>query len=170
LAAIALLVLLRLLSDRGRDESEPDRELPLAEGAYQVVRVVDGDTLLVRRQDADPQAARERRLRLLGIDCPESVKPDQPIEPWGPEASQFTQRFVAGRDVHLQFDKRRIDRYGRYLGYVFVEEKMLNEELVRAGLARVSIYPGDSEAMARRLRAAAQDARENGRGIWSAKR
>jgi micrococcal nuclease len=110
---------------------------------------------------------REARVRLLGIDTPETVKPNAPVEPWGPEATEFTKRLTAEGNVRLELDKRRIDRYGRSLAYVYVGDRLLNEELVRAGLARVSVYPGDSATIERRLRAAEAEARKAERGIWS---
>ncbi len=167
-AILAGLVLARWGGDRWRDVPHPVREPPLPEGTYEVIRVVDGDTLVVRRpRAAGPGRVREIRVRLLGIDCPESAKPDHPVEPWSLEAAEFTKRFVAGRTVRLRFDKRRLDQYDRYLAYVFVGDRMLNEELVRAGLAFVSTFPGDSDAMTRRLRAAETEAREQSRGVWS---
>lgn len=132
--------------------------------------MVDGDTLVVRDPNAADPAVRGQRgvkLRLLGIDCPESVKPNHPVEPWGLEATEFTEQFLAGGTVRLQFDRRRIDQYDRYLAYVFVGEQMLNEELVRAGLASVSVYSGDSQSMERRFRAAEEEAKMRSRGIWS---
>jgi len=167
-ALFAGLALLRLGHDRWQGVPQPVYEPPLAEGEYDVVRVVDGDTLLVAPPPGSAQAhRREIRVRLLGIDCPESVKPNHPVEPWGREAAEFTRQFVSGGAVRLRFDKRRLDQYGRYLAYVFVADKMLNEELVRAGMAYVSVYPGDSESMTRRLRASEQQAREARRGVWS---
>ena len=168
LLLIAGLGLSRWGHDRWRDVPRPKREPPLAEGVYAVVRVVDGDTLLVAPQSSPPaENRREIRLRLLGIDCPESVKPDHPVEPWAREAAEFTRQFVSGGSVRLRFDKRRLDQYDRYLAYVFVGDRMLNEELVRAGLAFVSTFPGDSDAMTRRLRAAEREAQEQSRGVWS---
>jgi endonuclease YncB( thermonuclease family) len=161
------LALLRWGHDRWQGVPQPLFEPPLAEGDYIVLRVVDGDTLLVAPPPGAAEAGRELRLRLLGIDCPESVKPNHPVEPWGREAAEFTRQFVSGGAVRLRFDKRRLDQYDRYLAYVFVADKMLNEELVRAGLAHVLAYPGDSESMTRRLRAAEQEARQSRRGIWS---
>src|SRR5262249_1800710 len=80
---------------RGRVEA-------LGEGTYQVRRVVDGDTLLL---------ADGARVRLEGIDTPETVKVDTPVEPWGPEASQFAKDFVerAGGQVRLTFPLERRD-------------------------------------------------------------
>jgi len=167
-AMVAALVLARWGCDRWRDVPHPAHQPPLPEGTYEVIRAVDGDTLVVRRQASAGQGrVREIRVRLLGVDCPESVKPDHPVEPWGREAADFTEKFVAGRAVRLRFDKRRLDPYDRYLAYVFVDDRMLNEELVRAGLAVVSTFPGDSDAMARRLRAAEREAQEQSRGVWS---
>jgi micrococcal nuclease len=168
---IAGLGLSRWGHDRWRGIPQPSREPPLAEGDYTVVRVVDGDTLLVAPQSSPSASSRlEIRLRLLGIDCPESVKPDHPVEPWAREAAEFTKQFVSGGSVRLRFDKRRLDRYDRYLAYVFVADKMLNEELLRAGLADVSVFPGDSESMARRMRVAAEEAERAKRGVWSGER
>src|SRR5579863_1528183 len=69
-----------------------------------VERAVDGDTLLLDDRT---------RVRLLGVDTPETVKPDWPIERFGPEAHDFTSSHVAGRRVRLEFDKERHDKYGR---------------------------------------------------------
>jgi len=164
LAIFAIFALIRLGHDRWSGPA------PLDEGTYEVVRVVDGDTLVVRAPNARNAVVRHQRgvkLRLLGIDCPETVKPNHPIEPWGPEATEFTKRFIAGSPIRLQLDQRRIDQYERYLAYVFVDDQMLNEELVRAGLAHVSIFSGDSQTMTRRLRAAEDEAKLQSLGIWS---
>ncbi len=126
--------------------------------AVKMRRVVDGDTLLL---------ADGTRVRLIGVDTPESVKPDTPVEPWGLEASAFTRAFVEGGDVRLEWDRGRQDRFGRALAYVWVGERMLNEELLRAGLARATLgYPFSEEKKAR-FRRAQEEARRARRGIWS---
>lgn len=139
------------------------RSLPapqsLAEGIHAVDRVVDGDTLLL---------AGGQRIRLIGVDTPETVKPDHPIEPWGPEAAEFTRQFVAARPVRLSFDRERLDRFDRYLAYAWVDERLLNEELLRAGLARWEPGYHYSQAMKTRFRRAQQEAQNARRGLWSA--
>ncbi|MGI9456650.1 MAG: thermonuclease family protein [Aeoliella sp.] len=134
----------------------------LVEGDYRVDRVVDGDTL---------RLASGARVRLQGIDTPETVKRDHPVEPWGPEATTFTQQFVAdaGDNVQLTFGKERVDRYGRQLAFVWHEHTLLNEELVRAGLARARLDYRYSGTMKRRLATAQEEAQAAGRGIWSQK-
>ena len=170
LVSLAVLALIagRYSWDLAQQGTAPAEQL--SEGTGKVVRVVDGDTLIVRQRslaDGDDNGWCEARVRLLGIDAPETVKPEQPVEPWGPEAAAFARNFVSEQDVRLQFDKRRIDRYGRVLAYVYVGDRLLNEELVRAGLATASAFPGDSQAMARRLRKAEDEARRASRGMWS---
>ncbi|MCC7474902.1 MAG: thermonuclease family protein [Pirellulales bacterium] len=132
----------------------------LVEGMHEVRRVVDGDTLLL---------ANNARVRLQGINAPESVKPDSPVEQWGPEASAFAKAFFerANYRVRLTFSEERQDRYDRYLAFVWHNETMLNEELVRAGLAYARLDYPYSSAMKRRLAAAQEEARQAKRGIWS---
>jgi micrococcal nuclease len=123
-----------------------------------VRRVVDGDTLLL---------ADHTRVRLLGVDTPETKRPDTPVEPFGPEASEFARAHVEGRVVRLEFDKERRDKYDRVLAYVYLGDWFLNEELIRAGLGRAITNHPYSESMKRRFRAAEKEAREARRGIWS---
>jgi micrococcal nuclease len=127
---------------------------------------VDGDTIIIRQQDSDGIAHRAR-VRLLGIDAPESVKPGSPVEPWSEEAATMTATFLDAGEARIELDKRRVDRYDRFLAYIYVGDKMLNEELLRAGLARHLSYPGDSAAKSRLFQNAENEARNARRGIWS---
>lgn len=155
-----IIVLLALIALRQwQDDTGPSPET-LAEGIYSVQRIVDGDTLVLTNQ---------ARIRLQGVDTPETVHPNQPVERFGPEATKFTQQFVdeAGGNVRLQFDRERLDKYDRFLAYVWSGERMLNEELVRAGLATAETKYRYSNAMKTRFRRAEDDAKAARRGIWS---
>jgi micrococcal nuclease len=152
--ALAALILLRLFGC-WPDERPPDSLEP---ASYRVGRIVDGDTI---------ELANRATVRLIGVDAPETVKPEHPVEPWGPEASSFAKRFTSGGTVRLEFDRQRLDRYGRFLAYVWVDGLLLNEELVRAGLAHYEPQFSYSPAMKRRFRAAQDEARAARRGIWS---
>jgi micrococcal nuclease len=156
LALLLLWIGVRLWTTR----DAPGPPAPLPEQAYRVLRVVDGDTLVL---DDSPRT----RVRLIGVNAPESVKPESPVEPFGPEASKFTRDFVAGGNVRLQFDKERLDQYDRMLAYVWVEDKLLNEELLRAGLARWEPHYHYSQSMKDRFRRAQQTAKREGLGVWS---
>src|SRR3954452_3034078 len=140
-------------------ESAPAQD-QLAEGLHEVQRDIDGDTILLTSG---------ARVRLQGINCPESVKPNWPVEPWGPEASQFTKDFLkhAHNRVRLTFSLERKDRYDRFLAFVWDSDVLLNEELVRAGLAEARRDYRYSETMKRRFTQAQEEARRAGRGIWS---
>ncbi|MBA3314619.1 MAG: thermonuclease family protein [Planctomycetota bacterium] len=156
----ALIVASRYLPEHFEERGvAPPVEPSVADQEYVVRRVVDGDTLLLENRE---------RVRLLGVDTPETVAPNRPVEPFGVAASEFTKRRIEGRRVRLGFDKERIDRYGRILAYVYADDgTMLNEELIRAGLSKAQIQYPYSNAMKRRFREAEAEARENERGLWS---
>ena len=141
-----------------REHPGPEPPAALAEGVYEVDRVVDGDTLVLTNH---------ARIRLIGADTPETKKPNHPVEPWGPEATEFTKRFVSGGRVRLQLDREQQDRYGRFLAYVFVDDQMLNEELIRKGLAKAKTGFPYSQSKKTRFLRAQDEARAAGRAIWS---
>jgi micrococcal nuclease len=155
LLALALLVALRFFFDTG---PAPTPGQPLPAGEFAVERVIDGDTLLV-----DDHVT----VRLIGVNTPETVRPEYPVEPFGPEASAFTQAFVRGGRVRLEYDRERFDRFGRHLAYVWVGPRMLNEELLRAGLGRWEPGFDYSQQLKDRFRRAQQEARAAHLGIWS---
>ena len=116
---------------------------PIDAGVWTVVRVVDGDTLVVG-ESADP--AKQYRVRLIGADTPEVVRPNRPIEPFGQEASDFTKQKIADADhrIRIAFDGEQLDRYNRTLAMVFLtmpegQEVWLNELLIREGLAHARL-------------------------------
>jgi micrococcal nuclease len=156
LVLILALAALRQWRPELFDRAEPQ---PLGAGTHRVERVVDGDTLVLADLD--------EHVRLIGADTPETVKPNWPVEPWGPEATAFTGQFLAGGQVRLEFDGEPRDKYGRILAYVWVGDRMLNEELIRAGLARAELQYHYSTAMKTRFRHAEAEARAARRGIWS---
>jgi micrococcal nuclease len=132
-------------------------------GEGQVVRVVDGDTIRVRLGD------RTERVRYIGVDTPESVKPGTPVQCYAKRAAAANASLVAGRRVRLVGDVEHRDRYGRLLAYVYREGDgaFVNALLVRDGYARtLTIAPNVAHAaeFARLARAA----RVAGRGLWSA--
>jgi micrococcal nuclease len=126
-----------------------------------VVRVVDGDTIQVQL------GGRREKVRYIGVDTPESVKPGTPVQCFAKAASAANARLVAGRRVRLELDAEERDRYGRLLAYVHVGRVFVNAELVRRGYAVPLTIPPNVRYV-ERFRALARDAREHGRGLWSA--
>lgn len=117
-------------------------------------RVIDGDTIRVSGGE---------RVRYIGIDAPEM----QPVEAWAEAATAANRELVEGRTVRLELDVQERDRYGRVLAYVWVDGRLVNEELVRLGCARASTYPPNVRHQ-ERLLAAEREARAAGRGLWGA--
>lgn len=121
-----------------------------------VARVIDGDTIVL--EDGT-------RVRYIGVDTPETVHPSKPVEFMGREASAFNRRLVEGREVRLEYDVERTDRYGRTLAYVYVDTLFVNAEFVRAGYAQVLTIPPNVRH-AEFFLACQREAREGGRGLW----
>jgi micrococcal nuclease len=125
-----------------------------------VERVVDGDTIVVRLD------GRAERVRYIGVDTPESVKPGERVQCFGKTAAAANRRLVLGRDVRLEYDAEARDRYGRLLAYVWRGDLLVNAELIRRGYGKpLEIAP--NLAHAAELRRLASAARRGHRGLWS---
>lgn len=143
LLTLAATVLIDTGPDRrGRDQAKDSSAAQKAR-SVKVLRVVDGDTIVAR----DLTTGRSQRVRYIGVDTPESVKPDTPVECYGHEASDFNRRLVEGRIVRLVFDREPFDRFGRSLAYVHIGDTFVNAELLERGFARtLEIEPNTSKA------------------------
>ncbi|MCL4537353.1 MAG: thermonuclease family protein [Nitrospirae bacterium] len=128
-----------------------------------VTHITDGDTIGVGR------GWRYQTVRLIGIDTPETVHPEKPVEFFGPEASEFTKRQLEGKKVHLEFEpSTQYDDYGRLLAYVFLMNgTLINAELIKQGYARV-IAPSPFHRY-KEFRLYEQGARVAGVGLWAGK-
>lgn len=157
LALVATVVLVGARRLRSSADAPPA-------GAAVVTRVVDGDTLHVRL------AGRTERVRLIGIDTPESVKPRTPVECFAKEAAAHTAELVPpGSPVRLVRDIEARDRYGRLLAYVYrpSDGLFVNLALARDGFAGPLTIP-PNVAHAEEFAAAAGQARQSRRGLWAA--
>jgi micrococcal nuclease len=135
---------------------------PVPAGADAVIeRVVDGDTVVLQDRT---------RVRLIGIDTPESVAPDAPVECFGPEAAAITRTLLpAGTEVRLEDDRERFDRFGRRLAYLYrvSDGLFVNATLVAEGAAStLSIKPNTKRRA--ELTRLEDGARSAGRGLWGA--
>lgn len=130
-----------------------------------VSQVYDGDTLVVGR------GWRKTTIRLIGVDTPETVHPDRPVEFYGPEASDFTRRSLDGKWVKLEFEAPGrpgggIDHFGRTLAYVITADGgNFNRELVQSGYGRA--YTRYPFRYLKEFRTAERAARAAGLGMWS---
>jgi micrococcal nuclease len=128
-----------------------------------IERVVDGDTVIVSIN------GNSERLRLIGIDTPETVKPNTPVQCFGPEASAFTKSLLPkGTAVRVVRDVEARDAYDRLLGYIYRAQDGLfvNLEIVRQGYANLLTFP-PNVAHVDEFRVAAEAARTAHLGLWS---
>ncbi len=139
----------------------------------EVTRVVDGDTIEVRitaRVDGpgagDARIGSSYDVRLLGIDTPESVKPNSPVECFGREASAAAKALLEGSDVKLVKDVEETDRYDRLLRYVYLGHELANARLVVNGYAAAYTYPPNVRH-ADLFVALQREATQEQRGLWS---
>jgi len=98
-----------------------------------VIEVIDGDTIIIEGG---------YRVRYIGIDAPE-IHPE--VEAFGIEAWEANRALVEGKEVRLERDVSQTDKYGRLLRYVWVDNLLVEAELVRQGLARAKAYPPDTK-------------------------
>ena len=129
-----------------------------------VLKVVDGDTIDIR----DDNRGR-LRIRVLGIDTPETKKPGYTIGCWGPQATQFAQDTLLGQRVAFVLDptQDRTDHYGRTLAYLVKGDGWnYSVEAARAGTAKAYIYDNNPVQKYAEIAAAEQDAMAAGRGLW----
>lgn len=127
-------------------------------GDYKVSRVIDGDTI---------ELADGIKVRYIGIDTPETVDPRKPVQCFGLEASRKNKELVEGKTVRLEKDISDRDKFGRLLRYVWLDEALINLELVKLGFAYSSTFPPDIKYQKEFL-AAQREAKETGLGLWSA--
>ncbi len=148
-----LLLLLALLF-----RESPELLSPASQAA-----VSDGDTISMEIQ------GEKETIRYLLMDTPELHHPSRPVEELGKEAREENLRLLGLGPLRLEFDRERRDRYGRLLAYVWVRtpegEIMINEELVRKGLALPLIIPPNGK-YTDRIFSAMAEARKNGAGLW----
>lgn len=129
-----------------------------------VIEVIDGDTVDLSI------AGKRQRVRLIGIDTPETKHPTKPVQCYGPEATKFTESLLRrGTKIHIERDTEARDTYDRLLVYLYrdSDNMFINLELVLQGYAHVlTIEP--NLAYMERFVAASRDAHSNNRGLWKA--
>ncbi len=129
---------------------------------YPVVRVIDGDTIVVKLDGKDTT------VRLIGVDTPETKHPQKPVQYYGKEAARFTGNLLKGEKVYLGRDPQqgKYDRYGRALAYVYryPDGLFVNAEIIRQGYGHAyTRYPFKRMEGFRKLERFAREAKK---GLW----
>src|SRR3989338_1163491 len=123
---------------------------------YLVTKVIDGDTFEIEGGE---------KVRLIGIDTPETVDPRRPVGCFGQEASNATKSLLEGKWIRMETDITDKDKYKRLLRYVWINNVFINEYLVRQGYALSYSYPPDTKYQGL-FDAAEIEAQENKQGLW----
>ncbi|MBR6689644.1 MAG: thermonuclease family protein [Clostridia bacterium] len=127
----------------------------------EVVRVVDGDTIVVDFNGKD------EKVRLIGVDTPESVHADETKNTKeGILVSDYTKSKLTGKKVKLEFDVQERDKYGRLLAYVYIDGEMYNKHLLEIGYAKIATYPPNVKYV-EDFKEIQKQARENKVGLWA---
>lgn len=124
---------------------------------YKILRVVDGDTVVLSEIG---------KVRLIGVDTPETVDPRRPVQYFGVEASQYLKKLATGKQVRVEYDFNRRDRFGRTLAYLYLEDgTFLNSEIIKQGYGHAFIkYPFK---FMDQFKAFEKQARINKVGLWA---
>lgn len=126
-----------------------------------VIRVVDGDTIIIDYN------GKEERVRLIGVDTPESVHPNESKNTEdGIKTSDYTKQRLSGKTVELELDVSQRDKYGRILAYVYIDGQMYNKELLKIGYAKLATYPPNVKYVDE-FTELQKEARENKVGLWN---
>lgn len=150
---IMLIITVAGCSSSSKPSGAPGRE------SAKVIRAVDGDTLEVTLNGA------KQKVRLIGIDTPETKKPNTPVMYYGKEASDYTKKRLEGKTVELEWDVDRKDQYDRLLAYVWIGDEMFNRTLVQEGYARIATFPPNVKYVDL-FKKDQEDARAKGKGLW----
>ncbi len=144
------------VAPQGDMEKYHDRE-------FRVARTIDGDTIDLDVPDVNH---RTTRVRFWGVDTPETLKRNTPIQHFGPEASAFTKKVTLGKTVRVLLDPARTrDRYGRLLAYIILPDgRMLNRVLVAEGYGYSD--PRFEHRFLREFRNLQKKAKSSRAGLW----
>ncbi|API78831.1 thermonuclease family protein [Staphylococcus argenteus] len=128
-----------------------------------LIKAIDGDTVKLMYK------GKPMTFRLLLIDTPETKHPKKGVEKYGPEASAFTKNMVENaKKIEVEFDKgQKTDKYGRGLAYIYADGKMVNQALVRQGLAKVAYVYKPNNTHEQLLRKSEAQAKKEHLNIWS---
>jgi micrococcal nuclease len=160
-AGLVLLVVTLLVAYVQQNDGAKQAVIQNQPGLYSVAHFVDGDTIAVNMN------GRVEKVRLVGVDTPETHKPNTPVQCYGPAAAAYTKNTIGSQKVRLVSDSKSTDRdrYDRLLRYIYLSDgHLLNEELIKGGYG--FYYPYFPFSKSTEFAAAQSAARAAHRGLW----
>lgn len=161
LVVFILLAVLSIAEGRGWLDDAANLAEQSQPGLYTVTRFSDGDTIVVNMQGTD------QTIRMIGVDTPETRKPNAPVQCYGPAASAYTKNLIGSQKVRLQSDELSTnkDRYDRFLRYVYLADgTFVNKKLIENGYG--FYYPYFPFTLSEEFAAAQQTAMQSNKGLW----
>ncbi len=155
-----------------KKDVETEEVSPIKTIKTKVTRVVDGDTIEVNI------SGQTEKVRLIGVDTPETKHPSKPVQPYGPEAENYTHSQLEGKIVWLEKDVQELDKYNRVLAYVWlaqpskvddseIREKLFNAKLLLDGYGQLLTIPPDVKYVDYFTKYQTE-AKKNNKGLWAA--
>lgn len=133
----------------------------ISNDTYKVLKVVDGDTIKIKYN------GKTEKVRLIGIDTPESVSPNKSKNcEEGKIASNFTKNYLEGKNIKIEFDVQQRDKYNRLLAYIYIDNQMYNEILLKEGYAKLDTVPPNIKYV-NDFKKLQEEARKNKKEFWS---
>jgi endonuclease YncB( thermonuclease family) len=146
-----------------RQQTNPQATLgTMSPGTYHVTQFYDGDTIAV------DMSGKQEKIRLIGVDTPETHDPRKAVECFGQAASDFTKQLIGDQPVRLESDalSSNRDRYDRLLRYVYLPDgRLVQAEIIKQGYGFA--YVGFPFTKMDEFRSLEQQARDNNRGLWN---
>ena len=127
----------------------------------QVIRVIDGDTFEIYLNN------KIEKIRMIGLNTPESVDPNRGIECYGIEASDRLKELLHGKIVNLESDETQdyVDKFGRVLKYVYLDKKNINKQMIEEGFGFEYTFKKPYKYQIE-FREAQKKAKQNSLGLW----
>lgn len=153
---LLLFFLAALVSIRETRDNQP-------KDTYSVKNVIDGDTIEIERY------GKAEKVRMIGIDTPETLDPRKPVQCFGKEASDKSKDLLSGGRVRLEFDPivGQKDKYNRLLAYVWSNNELVNLKLIKEGYASEYTYRSQAYKYQNEFKNAQTVAKESSVGLWS---
>lgn len=159
---ISLVIILAVSAIYGLTTNQTNITNAPAAGYYAITSFTDGDTITVNMN------GNEEKIRLIGVDTPETKKPNSPVQCFGPEASDFTKKLIGNQNVRLEADPRgdNRDRYDRLLRYVYLPDgTLVNQKIISEGFGFA--YLSFDFSKSNDFAMSQSEAQSAKRGLWS---
>ncbi|WP_028550337.1 thermonuclease family protein [Paenibacillus sp. UNC451MF] len=156
IAAVMLLLCLSALLTGCKEKAASSKA---GRESVTIERVVDGDTFEIKKD------GKKEKVRLIGVDTPETKKANTPVMFYGKEASDYTQKRLENKTVELEWDVEKRDQYDRYLAYVWIGDELYNRTLVQEGYARMATFPPNVKYVDQ-FKKDQEAARKQQKGLW----